>query len=138
MPILTVNTLKKFMKKVISVCLIGFISTASMLGCSKSGDTTTPGSGGSGARTFSCAGITPKFSADVQPILTSICSTNSSCHATGSSNSGGPFTSYAEVNARKSNIRAAILAGTMPQSGTISQAQINAFICWIDSGAPNN
>jgi hypothetical protein len=26
----------------------------------------------------------------------------------------------------------------MPQSGTISQAQINAFICWIDSGAPNN
>jgi hypothetical protein len=26
----------------------------------------------------------------------------------------------------------------MPQSGTISQAQVNAFICWIDSGAPNN
>jgi hypothetical protein len=26
----------------------------------------------------------------------------------------------------------------MPQSGTITQAQINAFICWIDSGAANN
>lgn len=127
------------MKKVITVCLIGFITTASFLGCSKSGDTTTPGSGGgSGTRTFSCAGITPKFSTDVQPILTSVCSANSSCHATGSSNSGGPFTSYAEVNAKKSNIRAAILAGTMPQTGSISQAQVNAFICWIDSGAPNN
>lgn len=126
------------MKKVITVCLIGFIATASFVGCSKSGDTVAPGSGGSGARTFSCTGITPKFSTDVQPILTSVCSTNSSCHATGSSNSGGPFTSYAEVNARKSNIRAAILAGTMPQTGSISQAQVNAFICWIDSGAPNN
>jgi hypothetical protein len=126
------------MKKVITVCLIGFITTASFFGCSKSGNTTTPGSGGSGARTFSCVGITPKFSTDVQPIITSVCSTNSSCHATGSSNSGGPFTSYAEVNAKKSNIRAAILAGTMPQTGTITQAQVNAFICWIDSGAPNN
>jgi hypothetical protein len=26
----------------------------------------------------------------------------------------------------------------MPQSGTITQAQKNAFICWIDNGAPNN
>jgi hypothetical protein len=26
----------------------------------------------------------------------------------------------------------------MPQSGTLTQAQINAFICWIDSGASNN
>lgn len=126
------------MKKVITVCLIGFITTAAFLSCSKSGDTTTSGSGGSGGRTFSCSGITPKFSTDIQPILTSVCSANSSCHATGSSNSGGPFTSYAEVNAKKSNIRAAILAGTMPQSGTISQAQVNAFICWIDNGAPNN
>ncbi|MGF2411710.1 hypothetical protein [Ferruginibacter sp.] len=104
--------------------------------CSKS-DTATDGGTG-GTRTFSCAGITPKFATDVQPILTTVCSINSNCHAGGSSNSGGPFTSYAEVNAKKSNIRAAILAGTMPQSGSISQAQINAFICWIDSGAPNN
>lgn len=126
------------MKKVITVCLIGFIITASFFGCSKSGTATTPGSGGSGARTFTCAGITPKFTTDIQPILTSVCSTNSSCHAGGSTNAGGPFTSYAEVNAKKSNIRAAILAGTMPQTGTLTQVQVNAFICWIDSGAPNN
>jgi len=109
--------------------------------CSKggSGGGGTGGSGGgSGTRTFDCTGISPKFSTDVTPILTSICAVNSSCHGGGSTNSGGPFTSYAEVNAKKSNIKAAILAGTMPQTGSISQAQVNAFICWIDSGAPNN
>ena len=105
--------------------------------CSKGG-TTTGGGGTGGGKTFSCAGITPKFAADVQPILTSLCATNSNCHAVGSANSAGPLTTYNEVNAKKSNIRSQILSGAMPQSGTISQAQINAFICWIDSGAPNN
>ena len=107
------------------------------MACSKSNNT-TGGGGTGGGKTFSCVGITPKFVADVQPILTTVCSINSNCHAAGSSNSGGAFTNFNEVNAKKSNIRAAILNGTMPQSGTITQAQINAFICWIDSGAPNN
>lgn len=116
------------------LCIACVIFAAS---CSKSSNTDNGGSGG-GTRTFSCAGISPKFSTDVQPILTSVCSINSNCHASGSTNSGGPFTTYAQVAAKTSNIRAAILNGSMPQSGTISQAQINAFICWIDSGAPNN
>jgi hypothetical protein len=125
------------MKKVFAISFVVFFSPLLFIGCSKS-STSAAGGGASGAKTFSCTGITPKFSADVQPILTTVCSINSSCHGGGSTNSGGPFTSYAEVNARKSNIRAAILAGTMPQTGSITQVQINAFICWIDSGAPNN
>jgi predicted small secreted protein len=104
--------------------------------CSKSDN--TPGGGGGGGITFSCAGISPKFAADVQPIVTSLCATSSNCHASGSTNSGGVFSNYAEVNAKKSNIRSQILSGAMPKSGTISQAQINSVICWIDSGAPNN
>jgi len=103
--------------------------------CSKSGPSS---GGGGGGIPFSCVGISPKFTADIQPILTTVCSINSSCHASGSTNSGGPFTSHAEVFAKRSNIRAAILSGTMPQSGTITQSQINAFICWIDAGAVNN
>lgn len=125
------------MKKVPITFVAVFSTTLMFSGCSKSNG---PG-GGSGSNnsiTFSCAGISPKFSTDIQPILTSVCSINSSCHASGSTNSGGPFTTHSEVFAKKSNIRAAILAGTMPQSGTITQTQINAFICWIDSGAPNN
>lgn len=125
------------MKKITITCLAFFITIVALVACSKGGSTTTGGGGGT-TKTFSCAGITPKFAADVQPILTTVCSINSNCHAAGSTNSGGPFTSYAEVFAKRSNIRAAILAGTMPQTGSISQAQVNAFICWIDSGAPNN
>lgn len=123
------------MKKVFIIILFILSTTLVFTACSKSDPAA---GGGSNSITFSCAGISPKFSTDVQPILTSVCSINSNCHAAGSANSGGQFTTYVEVFAKKSNIRAAILAGTMPQSGTITQAQINAFICWIDSGAANN
>ena len=126
------------MKKIILVAAPLIFTVIIFAACSKSDSTTGTGGAGSGGRTFSCAGISPKFSADVQPILNTVCSINSNCHATGTSNSGGPFTTYAEVFAKKSNIRAAILSGVMPQSGTITQVQVNAFICWIDSGAPNN
>jgi hypothetical protein len=128
------------MKKLITICLMGIITAQSFMGCSKNSDAAA-GSGGSGpggTRTFSCTGISPKFAADVQPILNTVCSINSNCHGGGSTNSGGPFTSFAEVNAKKSNIRAAILSGAMPQTGSITQEQVNAFICWIDSGGANN
>ena len=126
------------MKKTVTAYFFAFFSLLAFIGCSKTPTTNGGGTGGGGGKTFSCTGISPKFTADVQPILTTVCSINSNCHAGGSTNSGGPFTSFGEVNVKKSNIRAAILSGAMPQSGTITQAQINAFICWIDSGAPNN
>jgi len=126
------------MKKILALSFIICCLITLFTACSKSSSTNTGGGSGGGSITFSCVGINPKFSADVQPILTSVCSINSSCHATGSSNSGGSLTTHAEVFAKRSNIRAAVLAGTMPQTGALSQAEINAFICWIDSGAPNN
>jgi len=116
----------------IIICIVIFTA------CSKSSTSAAGGGTGGTTITFSCNNISPKFSTDVQPILTTVCSINSNCHASGSVNSGGPFTNFTEVNAKKSNIRAQILAGTMPQSGTITQDQINAFICWIDNGAVNN
>jgi hypothetical protein len=127
------------MKKAAAVCLLIAGCTVFFLSCSKKSSTSSDGGGsGGGTRTFSCVGISPGFTTDVKPILNTVCSINSNCHASGTTNSGGPFTTYAEVNAKKSNIRAAILSGAMPQTGSITQAQINAFICWIDSGAPNN
>ena len=125
--------MKKTNINLLFICVLFALSNS----CSKS-DSAINSGGGGGAITFSCSGISPKFSTDVQPILTSVCSVNNSCHASGASNSGGPFTTYTEVFAKRSNIRAAILSGTMPQTGTLSQAEINTFICWIDSGAPNN
>lgn len=126
------------MKKASILSALIITSILIFTACSKSSTSTGGSGGGSTKVTFTCTGTAPKFSTEVVPILNTVCSINSSCHATGSVNSGGPFTNYAEVNARKSNIRAQILAGTMPQSGSIAQAQIDAFICWIDAGAPNN
>jgi hypothetical protein len=126
------------MKKSTVACLAILISITVTVSCSKSSPSNNNGGGGAQGRTFSCAGITPKFGADVQAIVTSLCATNSSCHASGSTNSGGAFTNYNEINAKSSNIRTAILSGSMPKTGAISQAQINAIICWIDNGAANN
>jgi hypothetical protein len=126
------------MKKTLSITALFIFLVVIFAACSKSDSTAAAGGGTGGGITFSCAGITPKFAADVQPIITSLCAINSGCHASGSANSGGPLTNYAEVNAKKSNIRATILSGSMPKTGSISQTQINAVICWIDSGAPNN
>jgi hypothetical protein len=126
------------MKVTFTAVLFIVLVSFGLLSCSKSDTPGTGGGGGGGGITFSCAGISPKFSTDIQPILNTVCSINSNCHASGSLNTGGPFTNHAQVSAKSASIRAAILAGTMPQSGTISQSQINAFICWIDNGAPNN
>ena len=113
-----------------------FITTGLLIvSCSKSSNDGTVGGGG---KTFSCSGISPKFAADVLPIFNTVCSVNTTCHATGSTNSGGPFTNYTQVAAKTSNIRAQVLSGAMPQTGSLTQAQINNLICWIDSGAPNN
>lgn len=102
--------------------------------CSKSNDSVPKTT----AITFSCTGINPKFAADVSPIFTTVCSLSNNCHASGSTNSGGPFTNYTQVAAKTSNIRAAILSGVMPQSGSLTQVQINNLICWIDNGVLNN
>jgi len=124
------------MKKISVITLVIFISILVFTACSKSGP--EKGGGPGGGIAFSCAGISPSFSADIQPILTTVCSINSNCHAAGSLNFGGPLTTHAEVVAKNSYIRAAILSGIMPQNGSLTQAQINAFICWIDNGGPNN
>lgn len=128
--------MKKTFVVIFFICLVSSVFIA----CSKS-DTGSGGGGtggGGGGITFSCVGISPKFSTEILPILNTVCSNNSSCHAVGSTNSGGPLTTHTEVFAKRSNIRAAILSGSMPKNTSLSQAQINAFICWIDSGALNN
>ena len=125
--------MKKIILFTISVITIGCIAS----GCSKTSDA-TPTNGGGGGITFSCIGITPRFSVEVTSIFTSVCSVNSNCHGAGSTNSGGPFTNFTEIFAKRSNIRAQVLSGAMPQTGSLTQAQINNLICWIDSGAPNN
>ena len=113
-----------------------FLSLIVIIGaCSKSSSSTGGGGGGSS----NCSGVTNnKFNADVLPIVQANCATNAGCHATGSTNGPGPLTNYTQVSNAKTLIRTVVSNGTMPQNGTLTTAQKNSIICWIDSGAQNN
>ncbi len=110
-----------------------------IVSCSKSSSTGgTTGGGGGGGTTVNCSTVSNKtFAADVNPIIQASCNVVS-CHAAGSSNGPGPLTNYAQISAANNTIRAAVSSGRMPQGGTLTTAQKNSIICWIDNGALNN
>lgn len=86
-----------------------------------------------------CAGLSFKFAADVQPIITTRCATSPACHATGSINSGGPLTSYTQVFDKRAEIKIQVSSNNMPfPPDSLPSDQKNKIICWINSGAPNN
>ncbi len=110
------------------LCLCLFIVS----GCTKSG------SGSTGGPVDPCGNITKSFSANVNPIIQSVCATNSGCHGSGSMNGPGPLLTYNQIFSARVSIRLAVSSGTMPLTGSLSQAERNSIVCWIDSGAPNN
>jgi hypothetical protein len=85
-----------------------------------------------------CSGPAKSFSANVIPIFQASCATNTSCHGTGSGNGPGQLSTYTQVFNARIDIRSAVASGHMPMNGSISAAEKNAIICWIDNGAPNN
>jgi hypothetical protein len=72
---------------------------------------------------------TKSFSADVLPLINASCNT-SGCH--------NNYSNYAQINAGKTSIRSRVINGTMPKNSTLTNAQKDVIICWIDAGAPNN
>ena len=129
------------MKWLVSCAML--LAVCFVYSCKKSGGTDTGGGGGNGGGggggtyTPNCTGAAIQFSANVAPIIASSCAI-AGCHAAGSGNGPGQLTTYAEINAAKTQIRAAVLSGSMPKSGTLTSAQKNSIICWIDAGAANN
>lgn len=88
--------------------------------------------------TSSTCDNTPKnFTTDVNPLIQTYCN-QAACHDNNSINGPGPLTDYTQVFNARSDIRGQIEAGLMPQNTTLTTAQRNKIICWIDSGAPNN
>jgi len=102
-----------------------------LFACSKSGSDATTNS-------IDCSGITKSFSTDVNPIIQSTCTTNSGCHGAGSRNGPGELLTYSQISNARSTIRSAVLSGLMPQNGSLTGAQKQSIICWIDNGAVNN
>ena len=116
-----------------------------LFSCSKGSENTTGGGGGGGGNgggggggmTNVCDNAPKAFEANVNPIIQTFCN-QASCHNTGSTNGPGPLTNYTEVFAAHSLIRPAVISGTMPQNTTLTTAQKNTIVCWLDNGAPNN
>jgi uncharacterized membrane protein len=108
------------------LCITTFI-----IACKKNSTTNT-------STTIDCANVTAKFSTDASPIIVTKCATNSNCHASGATNSGGVLTNYAQISNKKSNIKTSVTNGSMPQGGTLTQSEKQAIVCWIDNGALNN
>jgi len=103
--------------------------------CSKSGG---DGGGDGGGGSSNCTTAAKSFSADVNPIIQSTCTINAGCHGAGSVHGPGPLLTYTQIFNARVTIKTAVANGTMPQTGSLTSAQKNSIICWIDSVAPNN
>ena len=114
------------MKKIIIITVTIFF----FYSCSK--DTSS-----GGGISLDCSTVPKSFLTDVNPIVQNFCNT-AGCHNTGSTNGPGPITNYTEILTNRVTIRASIASGTMPKTSTLTTVQKNSFLCWIDSGAPNN
>ena len=123
-------------RKIIATLAVLVIITS----CSKSGGSTDNGGGGSGGGggTVNCAGVASSFSTNVNPIIQSTCATDASCHGAGSANGPGPLLTYTQISNARIAIKTAVGNGTMPKTGSLTTAQKNSIICWVDGGGLNN
>ena len=104
------------MKKILVGLLISF---GLWTGCSKDS--------ASNPYTPTCDGTVKSYMADVAPVIQSACS---GCHQN--------YSNYSQLYASRTSVRSAIVSGQMPRGSSLSTAQKNAIICWIDNGAANN
>jgi hypothetical protein len=123
------KTLSSFKFNFLKTAFIVLTVFGVLFACSKSTDSTS---------SVDCSGTTKSFSSDVNPIIQATCATNSACHGSGSNNGPGELLTYSEIFNARSSIRSAVLSGSMPKTGSLTTAQKNAIICWIDNGAANN
>lgn len=84
-----------------------------------------------------CNGSANRFS-DVNPIVQTKCAFSSGCHGAGSTNSGGVFMTHAQMQAKAAQIKIQVQTGLMPQTGSLTAAEKQSIICWVNAGAPNN
>lgn len=118
------------MRKEIIYSALICLSFAVIASCSKDNDD-------NGGNSLDCSTVAKSFSADVNPLIQASCNV-AGCHATGSTNGPGAITNYTQVFNARSAIRSSVASGRMPQGSSLSTAQKNSILCWIDSGAPNN
>ncbi|MFT6503704.1 MAG: mono/diheme cytochrome c family protein [Crocinitomicaceae bacterium] len=83
-----------------------------------------------------CDGSAPTYDADVAALISQKCL---QCHGAGSSN--GNFSTYSGLSAVTSNGKfeqEVLTDRTMPQTGSLSEAELNQIKCWVENGFPEN
>jgi hypothetical protein len=88
--------------------------------------------------TTDCSGTSKSFATDVSPLLQTSCNVNAGCHGSGSTRGPGELITYNQVFNARTLIRSSVANGSMPQNSTLTTAQKNTILCWIDNGASNN
>src|SRR5690606_9004003 len=74
------------------------------------------------------------FAADIQPIITSSCAINDFHNG----NQFPDFRVFKNIQDNAANIKKLTGDRTMPDEGSLTQAQIDAIACWVDDGAIQN
>lgn len=75
------------------------------------------------------------FKNTVKPIIDAGCAT-SGCHVAGTGRVD--FTTYEGVKSAAAGVKTKINNGSMPKTGSITDAQKTSIITWVDEGAKNN
>jgi len=91
---------------------------------------------GNSSFTSDCSGAAKSYASDIAPIIQTYCNSGSGCHAAGGREI--PLATYSQVYNNRSAIRASVISGSMPQNSSLTNAQKNTTVCWIDNGASNN
>lgn len=84
-----------------------------------------------------CGSTTPSFASSVNPLIQARCAT-SGCHNSTTKADGVDLSTYALIIAHKDHIKSEVASGGMPEGSTLTSAQKDSMLCWINAGAPNN
>ncbi|MEO9804050.1 MAG: hypothetical protein ABJF04_12410 [Reichenbachiella sp.] len=75
------------------------------------------------------------YESSVRPIIIASCATTG-CHVSGTGRVD--LTIFNNVQSNASSIKTRVLNKSMPKDGSITDAEIEAIVCWVDDGGLNN
>lgn len=75
-----------------------------------------------------CNSATVSYSTEVAPIINTYCNTGG-CHS---------YSTYTQVKSASAAIYSEVSSGSMPRGKSITAAEKQKLLCWINNGALNN
>ncbi len=89
-----------------------------------------------------CDSLDVSYNLHVKPLAEAKCANSIGCHVSGGSGPGD-FTTYTALSSVSQTVAVRIQlpvtdASHMPQGGTLTQEELDIFLCWIEDGALNN